>query len=186
MAARRLSDCSYPLIVAGGGCKGDGGCGGSAAALVRQLAEQLGAPVLTTVAGKGVLPEDHFLSGGSRLHFPAMQRALLAKADGVLLLGTQLSPTDYWQFQHDKEVPVPFNANTLHVNLDAQNLEEVGVAARGDGAAGRRGGRLWHSALGTFAHRPQLPDMGWRRGGVRVASRVHDRIPQEHDRSPHV
>ena len=131
VAARRLSDCRYPLIVAGGGCKGDGGCGGSAAALVRQLAEQLGAPVLTTVAGKGVLPEDHFLSGGSRLHFPAMQRALLAKADGVLLLGTQLSPTDYWQFQHDKEVPVPFNANTLHVNLDAQNLEEVGVAARG-------------------------------------------------------
>jgi aflatoxin B1 aldehyde reductase len=126
-AAGRIAQCDYPLIVAGGGCK----AASSTPDLVRLLAERLQAPVLTTVGGKGTISDAHGLSAGTRLHFPSMQEALLAKADGLLLLGTQVSPTDYWQFKHDEEVPVVINANTLHVNIDPQNIQDVNVEAHG-------------------------------------------------------
>ena len=55
-----------PVIIAGGGARG-------AATEIRLLAERLGAPVITTCNGKGVLAEDHPLSVGT-VH-PAAGRA---------------------------------------------------------------------------------------------------------------
>lgn len=87
-AAALLADATLPVIIAGGGVRG------GEDDLV-QLAELLGAPVITTVAGKGLLTYDH------PLHLPctlahAETQELLATADVVLALGTELAETDSW------------------------------------------------------------------------------------------
>ena len=122
-AAMALDACERPVIIAGGGAV-------AAAAHVRLLAERLGATVLTTVAGKGVVDERHALCAGARLHHPPARDLLLERADGLLLLGTQLSPTDYWQFRHDEEVPLPLarlGGRAVHVDLDERSLEQAGL-----------------------------------------------------------
>ncbi|RAG83993.1 acetolactate synthase [Streptacidiphilus pinicola] len=87
-AARLLTQAQRPLIVAGGGAAG-------AAAELRQLAERLGAPVVTTANGKGVLPDAHPLAIGAGLHHAAV-RALAAGSDVILAVGTELAPADLW------------------------------------------------------------------------------------------
>ena len=90
-AAGALHGAERPVVIAGGGAIG---------APLAALAEALDAPVLCTVAGKGALHEGHPLAAGARLHHPLAREALLDEADALLLVGTQLSPTDYWQFAH--------------------------------------------------------------------------------------
>lgn len=87
-AAEALAGSRTPLIVAGGGAR-------RAAAEVRALAETLDAPVVTTANGKGVLDEDHPLSLGANVRFPAIQRAS-AEADVLLVLGSELADSDLW------------------------------------------------------------------------------------------
>ncbi len=94
-AAGSLSAARSPVIIAGGGAAG-------AAEAVRLLAEKLSAPVVLTSAGKGILPDDHPLCLGARLHFPAVKE-LLRNSDCILALGTELSPTDMWE----EEFPFP-------------------------------------------------------------------------------
>ncbi len=87
-ALRTLGQAKCPVILAGGGASRSG-------VPLRGLAEALNAPVLLTCSGKGILSEEHPLCLGARLHFPAV-RELLAKADCLLALGTEISPTDLW------------------------------------------------------------------------------------------
>jgi acetolactate synthase-1/2/3 large subunit len=87
-AAEALARAERPLILAGGGARG-------AAAGLAALAEALGAPVLTTINGKGTLPEDHPLSVGAALHLPAATECV-ADADVVLAIGTEFATTDWW------------------------------------------------------------------------------------------
>lgn len=56
-AATRLNRAAFPVILAGGGAN-------RAASELRAVAERLGAPVVTTTNGKGVLPEGHPLALG--------------------------------------------------------------------------------------------------------------------------
>jgi 5-guanidino-2-oxopentanoate decarboxylase len=87
-AAARLHSARRPLILAGGGARG-------AAAELRALAERLDAYVATTAAGKGLLPEAHPLHLGASLPYRETQ-ALIAGADVVLAVGTELSETDLY------------------------------------------------------------------------------------------
>ncbi len=87
-AARLLGQASRPVIIAGGGAC-DGG-----ADLVR-LAESLAAPVITTVAAKGLIDDAHPLCLSSTLPRTETQE-LLAQADAVLAVGTELAETDSW------------------------------------------------------------------------------------------
>mmetsp|Transcript_46161 Transcript_46161/g.128647 ORF Transcript_46161/g.128647 Transcript_46161/m.128647 type:complete len:460 (+) Transcript_46161:239-1618(+) len=126
-AAAALSAAKRPVIIAGGGTAGS-------STLLTQLAEALDAPVLSTVAGKGALDERHPLAAGARLHQPLARDHVLDQADALLMLGTQLSPTDYWQFKHDEEVPLQLarlSANAIHVDIDPTSLEQGGVASAG-------------------------------------------------------
>lgn len=75
-------------IIAGGGAI-------AAADALTELAERLGAPVVTTAAGKGAIDERHALSLGGRLHMKPL-REYLAGCEVVLAIGTQLSTTDLW------------------------------------------------------------------------------------------
>lgn len=98
--------------------------GGSTAAPgeVKALAEVCNAPVVATAAGKGVLPDDHPLSLGGRLHMPPV-REWLASCDVVLGVGTQLSSTDLWY------EPFTVNGSYVAINLDPAHFD---VARRAD------------------------------------------------------
>ena len=68
-----------PVIVAGGGAR-------RAIGEIRRLAERLGAPVVTTTNGKGVLPEDHPLAIGAAIRLRCVQKHLAA-SDVALVVG---------------------------------------------------------------------------------------------------
>lgn len=85
--AATLASAKRPLILAGGGAL-------DAAAELTELAERLGAPVALTINAKGLLPSRHPLLIGSTQSLVAT-RALVAEADVVLAIGTELAETDY-------------------------------------------------------------------------------------------
>lgn len=85
-AAGVLDAAATPVVVAGGGAI-------RATASVRALAERLGAPVVETQRGKGVLPAGHELAVGPSLGTTA-GRALVRAADAVLVVGTELSDAE--------------------------------------------------------------------------------------------
>ncbi|TFB16293.1 thiamine pyrophosphate-binding protein [Microbacterium sp. 3H14] len=87
-AARLLVAAKTPVIVAGGGAV-------DAAHEVTTLAERLGAPVLTTLNGKGVVDEQHALSLGSNLRLAAA-RAVAEDADVLLVVGSKLGEAELW------------------------------------------------------------------------------------------
>jgi len=76
------------------------------------LAERLGAPVLTTANGKGVLDEDHPLAVGAGLHQPSARR-LTEDADVVLAVGTELAPSDLWTG------PYTLTGTLVRIDIDA-------------------------------------------------------------------
>ncbi|WLH91875.1 5-guanidino-2-oxopentanoate decarboxylase [Pseudomonas sp. FP453] len=82
-----LAAAKRPLILAGGGAI-------DAAPALTQLADALGAPVALTINAKGMLPSTHPLLIGSTQTLVAT-RALVAEADVVLAIGTELAETDY-------------------------------------------------------------------------------------------
>ncbi|WP_447653339.1 thiamine pyrophosphate-binding protein [Microbacterium sufflavum] len=87
-AGRLLSAARTPVIVAGGGAV-------DAVHQVTAIAERLGAPVLTTLNGKGVLDEGHPLSLGSNLRLAAA-RAVAEAADVLLVVGSKLGEAELW------------------------------------------------------------------------------------------
>lgn len=123
-AARLLASARTPVIVAGGGAT-------DAAAEVTALAERLGAPVLTTLNGKGVVDERRPLSLGSNLRLAAA-RAVAEDADVLLVLGSKLGEAELWAPRLDARgsvVRVDISAPQLDKNL----ASTVGIT--GDAAA---------------------------------------------------
>ena len=86
-AADWLAGAKQPLIFLGGGTV-------EAAPEALALAERLGAPTALTINAKGVLPRGHALSCSSYIPYGPM-RDLMAKADVVLAIGTEMGETDY-------------------------------------------------------------------------------------------
>lgn len=78
-----------PLFVFGGGAIG-------ASPYIEDLLRQTGAAAFTTYAGRGIVPAGHPLSFGSYLARPD-SAAVLAEADLVVAMGTELSETDLWR-----------------------------------------------------------------------------------------
>ncbi|MGG2023685.1 5-guanidino-2-oxopentanoate decarboxylase [Pseudomonas sp. S8] len=111
-AVRRMSEllagAQRPLILAGGGSI-------DAAAELTELAELLDAPVALTINAKGMLPTSHPLLIGSTQSLVAT-RALVADADVVLAIGTELAETDYdVTFAGGFEIP----GKLLRIDIDA-------------------------------------------------------------------
>lgn len=105
-AARMLTEAERPLIWAGGGVHRAG-----AHQELLQLAERLGVPVVTTVNGRGALPEDHPLAVGAMLQSPPV-RELTQRADVVLAVGTRFqgNATGNWS------LPIP--GKLIHLDAD--------------------------------------------------------------------
>jgi acetolactate synthase-1/2/3 large subunit len=84
-AVAALLGAQRPLLIAGGGVLA--ACAG---APVRELAELLAIPVLTSLAGRGSIPDGHRLSaGGLGAHRTRLSKRLLGEADVILGLGTR-------------------------------------------------------------------------------------------------
>ena len=78
---------------------------------MRAIAERLGAPVVTSINGKGTLPEDHPLSLGAGLAATAA-RGLVEDADVVLVVGCELAPSDLWWG------PLPLDGKAVRIDVD--------------------------------------------------------------------
>lgn len=93
--AELLDGAERPLIWAGGGVVAADG-----SAALRALAEKLGAPVITTIEGRGSLPEDHPLCLGPRVERGALS-PIIKEADVVLAVGTRFQnyATRMWQMK---------------------------------------------------------------------------------------
>ena len=94
-AAGMVDGARQVVIVAGGGAV-------HAAREIRRLAERISAPVVTSIAGKGILPDKHPLNLGATLQ-RAPVRTALRKADVILAIGTQLSPVDLELWPHSAD-----------------------------------------------------------------------------------
>ncbi len=110
-AADRLAQAKRPLILVGGGAAGT-------RQALTEIAEVLGAPVLSSNAGKGILPESHPLSLGCSMLKKATQQAL-ADADVVLLVGSQVSPGDHFLAKLD----IP--GEVIRIDIDPDELTSV-------------------------------------------------------------
>ncbi|GAA3936653.1 thiamine pyrophosphate-binding protein [Microbacterium soli] len=113
-AARLLAAARNPVIVAGGGAT-------RAATELAEVAERLGAPVLTTLNGKGTLSERHPLSLGANLRLAAA-RTVAESADVLLVVGSKLGEAELWAPRLEARgavIRVDVSAAQLHKNLDA-------------------------------------------------------------------
>ena len=108
-AQEALADAADPVVVLGGGAIG-------AEKQALTLIESLGAVAVTTTAGKGIIPESHPQSIGGALSL-APAHKLLAEADAVLVMGSELSETDTW-----RRKPLDLGGKVIRVDLDPAGL----------------------------------------------------------------
>ena len=150
-AAALLAQAQMPLILAGGGaCRAE--------PALRQMAEMLDAPVVTTANGRGLL-FGHDLGVPASPSLPAI-RALMAEADVVLAAGTEFGPTDYDMYANGGFV---LPQRLIRIDIDKAQLERrpATVAIQADCA----------STLDALAERltPAAP-----RGGAERAAMARD------------
>ncbi|MDJ0684977.1 MAG: 5-guanidino-2-oxopentanoate decarboxylase [Alphaproteobacteria bacterium] len=110
-AAGRLARSSKPMLIVGGGAV-------RASAEITALAEALQAPVVTTIAGKGVVPNGHPLLAGAMMAASEI-RDLIRAADTVLAVGTEFASPDFW----DGEIEVP--GVLIRVDIDPAELSDA-------------------------------------------------------------
>jgi 5-guanidino-2-oxopentanoate decarboxylase len=154
-AVRMLALATRPLIIAGGGAR-------RAAAELHRLVELLDCPLVTTAAGKGVLAESHAANFGTSLPYRPIQQ-LIADADAVLAVGTEMGETDMYF-----TTKLPLGGVLIRIDVDPVKLSDQyaadvrvwsdarsalqsinqALASRSQGAAARSG---WRTVIGGFA-----------------------------------
>ncbi|SDS22523.1 acetolactate synthase-1/2/3 large subunit [Brevibacterium siliguriense] len=117
-AAKLLSAAHRPVILAGGGARG-------AAGPIRKLAEQLAAPVVTSLNGKGVLDEHHPLSLGSNLRLNSV-REHARNADVLLVIGAKLGDAELWVDRLDAQGTV-IRIDILDTQIDKNQTADLGL-----------------------------------------------------------
>lgn len=116
-AAGALGAAGKPLFIVGGGAS-------RAASQVLALAEALGAPILATTNGKGIVPEDHPLSLGAGVQHSSVYSAV-EDSDCVLAIGTELAPSDWW-------IGLPECGDRLiRIDVDAASINTNAVPSLG-------------------------------------------------------
>jgi len=110
-ASKLLRDARRPVVLAGGGAI-------RAAAELQRLVEHLDAPLVMTTNARGILPAGHPLAVPMS---PSLEpiRVLIAAADVVLAVGTEIGPTDYDMYSVS-EFQNP--TNLIRIDIDAQQL----------------------------------------------------------------
>jgi len=121
--ARAITEGKKVLLQLGYGCVRS-----EAAAELRQLVEEFQLPFITTMDGKGILPENHPLSLGITgvSGDPGAKRALL-DADLVLAMGNSFAKWATWRFAGE----VFANKTLMHINIDPHEINKVYAADYG-------------------------------------------------------
>src|SRR5687768_10666305 len=111
LAAKMLRSARFPLFVCGGGVVLSG-----AESELMELAQKLGAPVATTISGKGSIDErSEFSVGvvGSNGGTPET-RAVVDQADVVIFVGCRAGSVTTERWRH----PAPGRARIVHIDVD--------------------------------------------------------------------
>ncbi len=116
-AGLMLGEAGQPALYLGWGAAG-------AAELLVPLAEQLGAPVVTTFQGKGVFPEDHplFLWNGFGAQAPGFVRSIMKRCDCLLAIGCrfgELATGSYGIAPPARLIHVDINPEVFNRNYQA-------------------------------------------------------------------
>ncbi|WP_211979038.1 thiamine pyrophosphate-binding protein [Brevibacterium sp. W7.2] len=112
-AAEALAASQRPLVIAGGGSHGAGEG-------IVALAEALGAGIILSANAKGAIAGDHPLMLGAIGFLPELPD-ILARADAVAAIGTELAPSDFW--------PEPLPLPDTVVRIDIDETQMLGNAA---------------------------------------------------------
>lgn len=123
-AAALLAAARRSVILVGGGAQDAGDC-------VRHLCERLDAAVISSNAGKGVVPDSHPLSLGGGLIARAV-RDYLETAEVVLSIGCEISETDSF------EDHLTINGELIRIDIDSSKFNDLypaTVAGQGDAGA---------------------------------------------------
>ncbi|MEM2874915.1 MAG: biosynthetic-type acetolactate synthase large subunit [Candidatus Hadarchaeales archaeon] len=119
-AVRMMVSAEQPVIYAGGGVIWSG-----ASAELVQLAELLGAPVVTSLMGKGVMPENHPLSMGMLgMHGRMAANLAVTECDLLVGIGVRFSDRATGDVRHFAP-----KARIIHVDIDPV---EIGKNVRVD------------------------------------------------------
>ena len=110
-ACEMLKQARKPLICVGGGAWRAGNA-------ITLIAEKLGAAVIASTAGKGIIDDNHPLSlSAGRVRVETCD--YVKSADVVLAIGTELSPVD--NFACDLE----FDGRLIRVDVDARKMNDL-------------------------------------------------------------
>jgi 5-guanidino-2-oxopentanoate decarboxylase len=110
-AVRLLDRAARPVVVAGGGAR-------HAGAELQRLVEALDCPLVTTAAGKGLLAHDHPSNLGTALPYREAQ-TLIADADVVLAVGTEMGETDIYF-----ALKLPIGGRMIRIDIDPHKLAD--------------------------------------------------------------
>ena len=138
-AAERLAQARRPLIFVGGGAVG------TRESLIG-IAERIGAPVLSSNAGKGILPHSHPLSLGCSILQEASQQEL-ANADVVLLVGSEVAAGDHFLTK------LEISGDIIRIDIDPTELSSMYCAAVPIQADARA---AMHALASALAHRKAM------------------------------
>ena len=143
--AAALSKAETPLFIFGGGMAA---AGPGMQEVARALLDRSGAAGFTTYAGGGLLAPDAPMSFGSYLGRPDSAR-VLARADLVIAIGTELSENDLWRSELGHE------GTLIRVDIDPEVLADrhrAQIRLRADAAC---------FARGLLDHLPQEASPKW-------------------------
>jgi len=166
-AAELLSAAERPLLWSGGGV-----LSGGAEEELRGLAEDLDIPVVTSVEGRGALPEEHRLCLGALANGPDL-RALIKEADVVLAVGTrfQMLPTGNWSARPAGEL-IHLDADPAVINRSFPAGLGIVADARAGLAAIRRHATAGPDRTAWTATAAAARDAG--------RARIHEQIGPDH------
>lgn len=145
--AAALAQASRPVILAGGGC-----VAARAHRELRRVAELLQAPVVATMMGKGVFPEDHPLAAEhTGANGTICGNHLTRNADVILAVGTRFAEQTSSSYKDGESFSIP-PTQVVHIDIDPREIgknypTEIGVVsdartaldALGDALDDRRG-----------------------------------------------
>ncbi|MFP3397919.1 thiamine pyrophosphate-binding protein [Brevibacterium sp. H602] len=103
-AAEAVAESQRPLIIAGAGAR-------SAGPALLELAETLGAGIILSSNAKGIIDDSEPLCLGAVGVLDSLPE-LLAGADAVIAIGTELAPSDFWP------EPLPLPETVVRIDID--------------------------------------------------------------------
>jgi 5-guanidino-2-oxopentanoate decarboxylase len=169
-AAHKLQNAKRPMIILGGGALS----AGTAATII---AENLGAPILLTTAGKGAIRADHPLCWDYRLGLPETQKAI-TESDCILCVGSELSETDFWNSDFI------ISKNLIRIDIDPETLArphsaEIAILSDAKTALDMLASLITKNKASHAQKAPSTDDSSLRKTLTQVLTIIRDNLPEE-------